>query len=282
MHKFSIITINLNNVIGLERTINSVFNQTYTDFEYIVIDGGSKDGSAELISSYSNQLTYWISEPDTGIYQAMNKGIQRANGEYLLFLNSGDFLVGNDVLKEVFQIDFREDIVVGNCNVSQEGKFIFRAIPPDEISLAAFLGKTIPHQSSFFRRELFRKFGLYSENFRIHADLEFFLKTIIIGNCSYLKIPIIISDYNLDGISSDINYTIICDTEKETIIKALIPTRILFDYKACNIERKAIEPLIWASKKPFLSFFIRMIFRISTLVVSLKKNVLIISLLPNK
>lgn len=275
MCKFSIITINLNNIIGLERTINSVFNQTYKDFEYIIIDGGSKDGSAELISSYSDHLTYWISESDTGIYQAMNKGIQKASGEYLLFLNSGDFLVGNDVLREVSQIDIREDIVVGNCNVSQKGKIIFRAIPPDDISLAAFWGKTVPHQASFFRRELFRKFGMYSENFQIHADLEFFLKTLILGNCSYLKIPIIISDYNIEGISSDTNYILISDTEKEKILTTLIPTRIITDYKAWNIERKAIEPLIWASKKPFLSFFTRIIFRFSTFVVYLKNKVLL-------
>lgn len=277
MYKFSIITINLNNVAGLERTIKSVFNQTYKDFEYIIIDGGSKDGSAELISSNSNQLTYWISEPDKGIYQAMNKGIQKASGEYLLFLNSGDFLVNPRVLQRVYKIGFIQDIVVGNCNVSKNGKIVFHATPPEDISLTAFWGKTIPHQSSFFRRDLFSKFGMYLENFHIHADLEFFIRTIILSNCSYLKIPLIISDYNLDGKSSSINYRFISDTEKENIFKTLIPERILFDYNIWDIERKAIEPLVWASNKPFLNFFVKLIYKIATSIVTLRKKIKVIS-----
>ena len=86
----SIITINFNDKIGLQRTFDSVFAQDFNDFEYIVIDGGSNDGSKELIEENTDKISYWISEPDKGIYNAMNKGIKVANGEYLLFLNSGD------------------------------------------------------------------------------------------------------------------------------------------------------------------------------------------------
>ena len=98
--KLTIITINYNNLEGLKRTVESVLNQTWQEFEYIVIDGGSNDGSAEYIESQSEHIDYWVSEPDKGIYNAMNKGIAKARGEYLLFLNSGDHLYSAKVLEE--------------------------------------------------------------------------------------------------------------------------------------------------------------------------------------
>lgn len=102
MPKLTIITINLNNKAGLQTTIDSVIAQTYKDFEWIIIDGGSTDGSKELIEKYTNYIKYWVSEPDKGIYNAMNKGIKVAEGEYLQFLNSGDSLFSNSVLSDIF------------------------------------------------------------------------------------------------------------------------------------------------------------------------------------
>ena len=101
MPKLSIITINLNNAQGLEKTIKSVVSQTYSDYEYIIIDGASTDGSVDVIQEYRNKITYWVSEPDTGIYNAMNKGILKATGEYCQFLNSGDILVDNNVTERM-------------------------------------------------------------------------------------------------------------------------------------------------------------------------------------
>ena len=100
--KLSIITINYNNREGLKRTIESVVNQTFTDFEWILIDGGSTDGSKELIEQYSNRFSYWVSEPDNGIYNAMNKGLRAAKGDYLQFLNSGDRLYNAQSLASCF------------------------------------------------------------------------------------------------------------------------------------------------------------------------------------
>ena len=96
-----IITINYNDAAGLKKTIDSVINQTYTEFEYIIIDGGSSDSSLQIIKENANQINYWVSETDKGIYNAMNKGIEAAKGEYLLFLNSGDYLLDSLVLKKV-------------------------------------------------------------------------------------------------------------------------------------------------------------------------------------
>ena len=99
MHpKLSIITVNLNNAAGLQKTIESVINQTFTDYEFIIIDGGSTDSSLEIIKQYANKITYWVSEPDNGIYNGMNKGIGQADGEYCFFLNSGDWMIENNTL----------------------------------------------------------------------------------------------------------------------------------------------------------------------------------------
>ena len=121
MTKLSIITINRNNAAGLRKTIESVVSQTYTDFEYIIIDGASTDGSVEVIKEYAEatlpcgeglgERLYWVSEPDKGIYNAMNKGILKAQGEYLLFLNSGDWLVDKDVIKSFIDLNIINDIV---------------------------------------------------------------------------------------------------------------------------------------------------------------------------
>ena len=102
--KYSIITVNYNNKEGLRKTIESVISQTFRDFEYIVIDGGSSDGSAELLKEYSDKITYWVSEPDKGIYNGMNKGIAKATGDYLNFMNSGDCFYDQQVLK--YHLDF--------------------------------------------------------------------------------------------------------------------------------------------------------------------------------
>ena len=112
--KYSIITINLNNSAGLRKTIESVVNQTFQDFEYIIIDGGSTDGSVDIIKEYSSRIDYWVSEPDRGIYNAMNKGIVQAHGDYINFMNSGDCFSKNTILEEIYA-DLSFDFVFGKA-----------------------------------------------------------------------------------------------------------------------------------------------------------------------
>src|SRR5574344_2490955 len=113
--KLSIITINYNNAEGLEKTIKSVINQTFTDYEYIIIDGGSTDGSTDIIKKYRENIDYWVSESDKGIYKAMNKGITYTHGEYLNFMNSGDCFHSSTVLNEVARNFNNTDIIIGRC-----------------------------------------------------------------------------------------------------------------------------------------------------------------------
>lgn len=151
MPKISLITINLNDVKGIERTLKSVWdNQTYTDFEHIVIDGGSTDGSVDVIKRYADKLAYWVSEPDKGIYNAMNKGILKAKGEYLLFINGGDWLAPN-ILSEVFKNSYTEDIVYGNFTYVKGDGTLIPKIYKSPLTYIDLLMYSIGHPASFIK-----------------------------------------------------------------------------------------------------------------------------------
>ena len=162
--KLSIITINRNNAGGLKKTIESVVSQTFDNIEYIIIDGASTDKSIDVILSHKDKISYWVSEPDTGIYNAMNKGIRKANGDYLLFLNSGDYLVDETVIESVFVERPQSDIVCCRCNVSQDGKVIWVSNPPQRVTFATLFFQGLNHQSTFIKRSLFMDLGLYDES----------------------------------------------------------------------------------------------------------------------
>lgn len=201
MPEVSIITINFNNVVGLKNTVESVISQSFQGKEYIVIDGGSTDGSAQLIEQYSDRLTYWISEKDAGIYNAMNKGIKAAKGEYLLFLNSGDCFVNEQILEKVQAELTGAEIIYGNgILITESGELIPHEMP-EALDLVFFSRASLFHPSTFIKRELFDRHGLYNEENRIVSDWEFFLKTIILHNVPVKKIAYNISMIEEGGIS---------------------------------------------------------------------------------
>jgi glycosyltransferase involved in cell wall biosynthesis len=171
--KLSVITINLNNIIGLQKTIESVISQTFKDFEWIVIDGGSTDGSKELIEKYADHISYWVSEPDKGIYNAMNKGIHVAKGEYIEFLNSGDIYFNEKTLENVNRHLSNSDIIYGSAIIRRDGKDIRIHMQRDICSFYDLVKKPINHQSSFIKKELFEKYGNFDENFSGVEDTEF-------------------------------------------------------------------------------------------------------------
>lgn len=220
--KLSIITINYNNREGLKKTIDSVINQTFRDFEYILIDGGSEDGSKEIILQHEAQFSYWRSEKDHGIYNAMNKGILAAKGDYLLFLNSGDCLTSNDILEQVFATPLKEDIVYGNLLFeSQDGNHTL-GIYPDELNVYNVLEGSLPHPASFIKRQLFDN-SLYTESYRIVSDWEFWIKKIIMEGVSYKHISLTISRFDTTGISSNSQR---CNEERELVLQRLFPRMI--------------------------------------------------------
>jgi len=199
--KLSIITINLNNASGLEKTIQSVVNQTFTDFEYILIDGNSKDESVEIIKKYSSKIYYWVSEPDTGIYNAMNKGIRKAVGDYCLFLNSGDWLISSTTLQDVFNEISNTtpaDIFYSDRNNSDGNIIVY----PDKLTIDYLFIYGINHQNSLIKRLLFLKHDFYNELLHIVSDQEFFMKEMWIYKSKFTKIKTSISIFDVHGIGS--------------------------------------------------------------------------------
>lgn len=218
MPLISIITINYNNLEGLQRTIESVVNQTWQKFEYIVIDGGSTDGSTEYIRTQSDNIDYWVSEPDNGVYNAMNKGIMQAKGEYLLFLNSGDHLFNNNVLENTNQFLAENDLIYFNLNfVDGAESWIHKY--PERLLFSFFILETLPHPATFIKRKLFDINGFYNEGFKIVSDWKFFLESVCRHNCSYKRIDETLSTYYLDGISSQTENLKIIFEERQLVLK---------------------------------------------------------------
>ena len=205
----SIITINYNNLSGLRKTVESVLLQTYDDFEYIIVDGASTDGSQDYLREIEKKWNrptirlHIISEPDKGIYNAMNKGIRMACGEYLQFLNSGDSLVEPTTLKDVFALYRTADVVYGNrIDVYDTGKTEAHQMP-QQITAFFLRNSMISHQASFIRRTLFEKVGMYREDLKYASDWEFYLKAFVQHNATSEYLDKFVVYFDRGGISSN-------------------------------------------------------------------------------
>lgn len=205
--KISIITVSYNAAKTIEQTILSVVNQTYKNIEYIIIDGGSTDGTVDIIKKYTDKLAYWVSEPDDGIYDAMNKGIKAMTGDYVQFLGADDFLADEDTIGYIVrQLDQRSDIL-------SAGIFLVR----EEFGLEKYLGNhcardknkyngvMIPHPGMFVKKELMQRYG-FDTQYRIAADYDFFLQCYLNKDINFKFIDRPVVYFSLAGISAtDIN-----------------------------------------------------------------------------
>lgn len=231
----TIITINYNNLAGLKKTVTSIVNQTLQQFEYIVIDGGSIDGSKAFIESHSDSIDYWVSEPDGGIYNAMNKGILKASGDYLLFLNSGDHFFNNKVLENCIQQLNSFDLIYSNLQmISATSTKI--ASYPDNFRFSDLYFGSLPHPATFIKKSLFDKVGFYDENLKIVSDWKFFLLALFKFNCSYLKVNETIATFYLDGIS-----TVKDDSEERKLVMKEYFERFILDYEELIENRKFVN-----------------------------------------
>jgi glycosyltransferase involved in cell wall biosynthesis len=216
--KFSIITVVYNDVENIEETIKSVINQTYKNFEYIIIDGNSDDGTVEKIKKYEKKISYWVSEKDKGIYDAMNKGIKKARGELLYFLNSNDFFYNNDVLKNVAEQYLEKgkpDILYGRLYCKYNDSLRKDTISP-KINPKKRLpnGSTIYHQSSFIKKKAFEDLGLYEIKYKLAGDYDFFCRCFVAG-LEFCYIENIVSIFNRGGRSSNSD---LCYEENSQIV----------------------------------------------------------------
>lgn len=199
----SIITVSYNAVKTIEHTILSVIHQSYKNIEYIILDGGSTDGTVDIIKKYQNHLSYWASEPDKGIYDAMNKGICMARGEWLNFMNCGDCFYTKNVLAEVFSKDYSDfDILYGQTEfVSSFYKKIKCPAPLAEITQ----NMVFSHQSTFIRSSLMKK-DPYDLTYKIISDYHFFLKQYQ-KHTAFKELDVVVASYDCEnGISSGNNY----------------------------------------------------------------------------
>ena len=223
--KLSVITINYNNRDGLRKTIESVVNQTFKEFEYIVIDGGSTDGSVEVIKEYADRIDYWVSEPDKGIYNAMNKGIDVAQGEYCLFLNSGDFFFSNCVLEECIPYLDGTDVISGRIQTDKGDIWESAKV----ITLSFFYRKKgLLHPASFIKTQLLKKYH-YDENLKIVSDWKFFIQVLVFDGSSYKHIDVVVSIFDTDGISCS-NKSLL-DDEAELVLREHFAEQISCYYK---------------------------------------------------
>lgn len=221
--KLSIITINRNNGEGLKNTIESIVSFCSSAIEYIVIDGESTDNSVQYIKAYSDKINYWISEPDSGIFNAMNKGISQSSGEYLLFINSGDILNKDIDLGNIVAGLTGEDLIYYDIIVTDNIKGEYIHPSPPILDFKFFAERSLPHQATFIKKDMLIKYGKYNERMRLGADWAFFLDVVCLAKCKYRYINSSFSTYYLDGISSQPENHSILWKEKENHIKTNYP-----------------------------------------------------------
>ena len=267
--KLSIITINYNNAEGLRKTLASVAAQTYADIEHIIVDGGSTDGSVEIVREYVSangahsggsqtgqtgqtkvcHQIRWISEKDKGIYNAMNKGIKMATGEYIEILNSGDILFDSQVTQRMIEhldqtnAERKESIGIlyGNMiKVNAQGQVVGKS-GYTEFSLRQFYSSTLNHDCAYIRRDLFEEYGLYDENLKIVSDWKWYLQAIGLGRVKpeYVDIDVTIFD---DGGISETNLAL-RNEERRQVLEELLPPAVLWDYDTHAFEMEQMKRL---------------------------------------
>ncbi len=315
----SIITINYNNAEGLRKTLASVASQTYADIEHVIVDGGSSDNSVEVIREYESSLASrlcrvpenargdlgcssplasrlkWISEKDTGIYNAMNKGIRMATGEYCQFLNSGDMLAADNVTERMMAaleaykvkgerlevkgeengkaddpssrlsplascLENRPAIFYGNMTkVNAAGQIVGKS-GYTEYSLRQFYSSTLNHDCAYIRADLFEQYGLYDENLKIVSDWKWYLQAIGLGRVKpeYVDIDVTIFD---DGGISETNLALRYE-ERRQVLEELLPPAVLWDYDTHAFEMEQMNRLRRWKVYPLVYFMERVLFKL--------------------
>lgn len=264
----SIITINRNNATGLARTLRSVSIQTQKDFEYIVVDGNSTDDSVNVILDFVNyfgQRLKWVTEDDIGIYNAMNKGLKMASGDYVQFLNSGDCLVAEDITERMLQeLDNNcfPSILYGNM-LKEKASGITRdkCFAGQDMTLLGFYTGTLNHSPAYIKRSVFEKYGTYDESLKIVSDWKWYLQAIILGEEKPVYTDIDVTLFDMHGISETNKE--LDKAERKQVLAELIRPAILADYErwAFPIEQmKRLKRHPWAYK--IVWFIERCLFKI--------------------
>ncbi len=268
--KLSIITINYNNAKGLRRTIQSVNAQTCKEFEHIIVDGNSTDGSVDVIRQLEDSTINrrWLSEPDNGIYHAMNKGIRMAAGEYIQILNSADELAAPDVTERMLaaleQAEY-PTILYGNMvKVFPNGRKVCdKCFAGQDITFMGFYTGTLNHDPAYIRRDLFEKYGYYDERLKIVSDWKWYLQAIILGDEKPVYTDLDVTLFDMTGVSENPVNRAKMQAEREQVLADFFPATVLADYKrfAFPIDQiKRLQRHPWAYKLVY--FLERVLFKL--------------------
>lgn len=257
--KFSVITVSYNAGNVIEKTILSIINQTYKEMEYVVVDGGSIDGTKDVIKKYDTKISKWISEPDNGIYEAMNKGVKMSSGEYCIFMNAGDSFVNQYVLQKVSNlINENADVIVGNEISVRNGRICNFIRPPKKVSAEFLVQSSLRHQASLIKRDLLIE-NPYDENLRLASDWKFSIEMLVLKPHFYQRINVNMCFFDTGGRT----FTNLDDGRKERkeVIQHLLPeysnykSNITFVHRITKFIIKWLMVLLLSIKFMFLKFF---------------------------
>lgn len=246
--RLSIITINRNNAVGLEKTMRSVATQTFKDFEYVVIDGASNDGSVEVIKKLEHEFAClkWVSEPDSGIYNAMNKGLHMASGEYIQILNSADCLASDDITEKMLSAleELGEpSIFYGNMvKCFPDGyRFVDKGFAGQEVTMMGMYTGTLNHDSAYISRDLFDRYGYYDESLKIVSDWKWYLQAIVLGGEKPKYVDMNVTLFDMTGISETNKE--LDQIERKQVLEQLFPEAVLKDYELYAFPMEQIKRL---------------------------------------
>lgn len=278
----SIITINRNDAKGLERTLESVMKQEGVadlQIEHVIVDGASTDESVEVIRQatgdrlqatggegvYANGICYrWISEPDKGIYNAMNKGIRMASGEYIQILNSADVLAAPNVcvrMLAALEENNYPDILYGNMIKRwPDGKTYCDRCEAGKLSMLSFYHGTLNHDPAYIRKSLFDKFGYYDESLKIVSDWAWYLKAIPLGGVEPVYMNIDVTIFDMNGVSE--RNTKLWPIERRPVLEREVPRMILADYDKYAGDMRMMDRIRKHHMYKFVYFIERVLFKL--------------------
>jgi len=248
MPKLSIITVVRNAVEEIGPTIESVIGQTFDNYEYIVIDGASTDGTQKVIERYRKDIDVYVSEPDTGLYNALNKGAKLAKGEYIIYVHAGDYLMQSDVIERVFSSNPTADIIYGDLYLfDHNGGFPYvKSFSGIQMNTWYLLDSYLPHPSSFTKRSLFEKYGYFDEKTKIVGDYDFFLRVINKYKASTQYVPVVVTAHKMDGRSTNANNQQLADEIDRNKARDKIATIDLhWKERQMAIRANVSGPILW-------------------------------------
>lgn len=257
--KLSVITVCKNAVETIEQTFLSIYGQTYKNIEHIVIDGESSDGTINVINKYRSNISHFISEPDKGLYEAMNKGIKLATGDFIIFLNANDTFYNEKIIESVSEIlNKNPDVKVlfGDVDFVSHDKTSSKITSYENVKdIFYFVNENICHQCIFYHRSLFKEYGGFSQDYKIFADWDFNINTIVEKKVKTIYAPLIISRFQFGGLSSDgWTYGKLYKEENNSLIKKYYPQIFLLVccknrmIKTFNTLYKVINKILFIDK----------------------------------